>query len=68
MSEQMVGEVRQIDLDTHTGRILSADGKRVEIYFSPGLTIDMKAAMGKAARFRGQWVDGLFFDVWSVVG
>ncbi len=40
----------------------------MEIYFSPGLIADIKASFGKAVRFTGQWVDDLFFDVWSVVG
>ena len=68
MSQQLTGEIRQIDLDARTGRVLSSQGRRVEIYFSPGLMADIKASFGKAARFTGQWVDDLFFDVWSVVG
>ncbi len=40
----------------------------MEIYFSPGLMADIKASVGKAVSFTGQWVDDLFFDVWSVVG
>ena len=68
MSEQMFGEIRQIDLDTRTGRMLSADGKRVDIYFGPGILTEIKAAVGKPTKFFGQWVDGLFFDVMSVVG
>lgn len=68
MSQQLSGEIRQIDLDTRTGRMLSSDGKRVDIYFGPGILADIKAAFGKPTRFFGQWVDGLFFDVMSVVG
>lgn len=68
MSEQLVGEIRQIDLDTRTGRMLSSDGKRVDIYFGPGILNEIKAACGKPTKFFGHWVDGLFFDVMSVVG
>ena len=66
MSQQLTGEIRQIDLDARTGRLLSSQGRRVEIYFSPEIVKDIKAAFGKAAQFTGQWVDELFFDVWAV--
>lgn len=49
MSQQLTGEIRQIDLDTRTGRMLSADGKRVDIYFGPGIMESRRGFSGSGS-------------------
>ena len=68
MSEKLTGTLREIDLDKRTGRLLSAEGRKVEIYFGPKEAELVKRIFvsGFACVFTGQWVDGLFFDVWAV--
>ena len=68
MSERLTGTLRKIDLDKRTGRLLSAEGRKVEIYFGLREVESVKKCLksGVACVLTGQWVDGLFFDVWAV--
>jgi hypothetical protein len=68
MSERVTGTLRKIDLDKRTGRLLSAEGRKVEIYFGLREVESVKKCFrsGVACVLTGQWVDGLFFDVWAV--
>ena len=68
MSERLTGTLRQIDLDKRTGRLLCAEGRKVEISFSPreAAAVKDRFRSGVECVFTGQWIDGLFFDVWAV--
>ena len=68
MSQKLPGTLRQIDLDKRKGSLLLPEGRKVEIYFSPKEAELVKRffVSGFACVLTGQWIDGLFFDVWAV--